>query len=133
MIGAHDEAGKGKCMMTVTKHEDRRREASRSGPWVSRGWVAVALIPVFFFLALALGYVLYDLLGYKPENDDAPFWVDLICTVWILVVSLAPCVAAVEFGRRAAGSGDRRGLLPLGVGALAGLGLTILSVVGLIA
>lgn len=119
--------------MTVTKHEDQRSEASRRGSWVGWGWVAVAMIPVFFLLAFALGYVLYDLLGYQPENDDAPFWVDLICTLTILAVSLVPCVAAVHFGRRAAGSGDRRGMVPLGVGVLAGLGLTIFSIVGLIA
>jgi hypothetical protein len=119
--------------VTATNHEDRHGESSRSESWVGRAWAAVALIPVFFVVAFALGYVLYDLFGYKPENDDAPFWVDLVCTIAILGVSLVPCVAAVHLGRRAAGSGDRRGLLPLGVGALAGLGLTILSVLGLIA
>lgn len=118
--------------MTATKHVDRRGEVSRSEPWVGRGWVAVALIPVFFFLAIAVGYVVYDLFGYQPENDDAPFWVDLICTIPILAVSLVPCAAAVHFGRRAADHGDRRGLLPLGIGALAGVGVTILSIVGLV-
>ena len=118
--------------MTATKHVDRRGEVSRSEPWVGRGWVAVALIPVFFLLSIAVGYVLYDLFGYQPENDDAPFWVDLICTIPILAVSLVPCVAAVHFGRRAAGRGDLLGLLPLGIGALAGVGVTILSIVGLV-
>jgi hypothetical protein len=118
--------------MTATRHVGRPGEVSRSGPWVRRGWVAVALIPVCFLLAFALGYVLYDLFGYQPENDDAPFWIDLICTIPILAVSLVPCVAAVGFGRRSASGGDRRGLLPMAVGALAGLALTILSVVGLI-
>lgn len=113
--------------------DDRRGEAARSGSPVGRAWVAVTLIPVFFFLAFALGYVLYDLFGYKAENDDAPIWVDLVCTIPILAVSLVPCVAAVQFGRCAARGGDRHGLLPLGVGAFAGLGLTILSIVGLIA
>ena len=119
--------------MTYTKNEGRHTEASRSGSWVGRAWAAVALIPVFFLLSFALGYILYDLFGYKPENDDAPFWVDLVCTIPILGVSLVPCVAAVYFGRRAARSGDRRGLFPLGIGALASVGLTILSVAGLIA
>ena len=116
--------------MAVTRQEDRRGETSAS--WVGRAWAAVALIPVFFFLAFALGYVLYDLFGYKPENDDAPFWVALICTIPVLAVSLVPCVAAVRFGRRATGSGDRHGLLPSGVGALAGLVLIVLNVVDLI-
>lgn len=120
-------------MMAQTKHEGVPTGVSRSRSRVGRAWAAVALIPVFFFLAFALGNVLYDLFGYKPENDDAPFSVDLVCTIPILGVSLVPCVAAVHSGRRAAGSGDRRGLLPLGIGALAGLGLTILSVAGLTA
>jgi len=112
---------------------DRSREASRIEPWTGRSWVAVALIPVFFFVAFALGYVLYDVFGYKPENDDAPLWVDLICTLAVLAVSLAPCVAAVALGRRATGNGDRRGLVPLGIGVLVGLGFTILSFANLIA
>lgn len=76
-----------------------------SGVSLQRGWIAVALVPVFFLLAFAFGYLVYDLLGYQPENDDAPLWVDLIGTV----------------------------LLPLGLGALVGLGLTILSIVTLVA
>ncbi len=112
--------------MTATNQQSRHGEVvSRSGSWVGRAWVAVALVPVFFLLAFALGYVLYDLFGYKPENDDAPIWVDLVCTIPILAVSLVPCVGAVLFGRRAARTGDRRGLFPLGVGALVGFGLTM--------
>lgn len=119
--------------MTGTKHSDRSEEMVGRGPWVGRAWLAVALIPVFFLLAFALGYVLYDLFGYQPENDDAPLDVVLVCTTLVLAVSLLPCVAAARFGRRSVRSGDRRGLLPLGVGALAGLGLTIISVVSLVA
>lgn len=119
--------------MTATNHDNRPDDGARPDPRVGRAWVAVALIPVFFLLSFVLGYVLYDLFGYKAEDDDAPFWVDLVCTVAILVVSLAPCGAAVRFGRGAMGNGDRRGLLPMGIGALVGLGLTILSLVNLIA
>jgi len=49
---------------------------------------------------------------------------------WV-AVALIPA-AAVHFGGRAAGHGDLRGLLPLGIGALAGVGVTILSVAGLV-
>ena len=103
------------------------------GMWVRRGWIGVALIPVFFLLAFAFGYVVYDLMGYQPENDDAPFWVDLIGTILILAVALVPCVGAVYSGRRAHDVGDRRGLVPLGLGALAGLGLTAISIITLVA
>ncbi len=74
--------------MPTKKHVDRSDDVARSGQWVGRGWAAVALIPVFFFLAVALGYVVYDVFGYQPENDDAPFCVDLICTVTISVIGL---------------------------------------------
>jgi hypothetical protein len=94
-----------------------------------RAWIAVLLIPVLFLTALALGYVLYDVFGYAPENDDAPLWVDLVSGILPLVLFLVPCVAAGVLGLRTARSGDRRGLLPAGIGALAGLGLTMLTVV----
>ena len=118
--------------MSGTLHEDRTGGVARPEPSTGRSWVAVALIPVFFAMAFALGYVLYDWFGYKPENDDAPMWVDLTTTLVVLAVSLAPCVAAVVLGRRAAQHGDRRGLVPLGIGVLAGLGLSILSFANLI-
>jgi hypothetical protein len=117
----------------TTKHHVARRAVSGTGVWIRRAWIAVALIPVFFVLAFAFGYVLYDLMGYQPENDDAPFFVDLVCTVAILAVALVPCVGAAYLGRRAHSVGDRRGLIPLGLGALAGLGLTIISLVTLVA
>ena len=119
--------------MSVTVRRDRGGAPSRPGPWVSRSWAAVVLIPVFFVLAFALGYVLYDLFGYKPENDDAPLWVELTTTFVVLTVSLMPCVAAVMFGRHAATTGDRRGLAPMGIGMIAGVGLIVLSITTLIA
>lgn len=101
--------------------------------WLRRAWTAVASIPVVVFVSLALGYVLYDVLGYKPENNDAPLWVDLVVAVVVLASSLAPCAAAVVYGRRSHRNGDRRGLVPLALGALAGLALTVLTVVSTVA
>lgn len=118
--------------MTTNKVERPSGTPASSGDPLGRAWIAVALIPVFFFLAFALGYVLYDLLGYKPENDDAPFWADLVATLPVIAISLAPCTAAVIYGRRSNGLGDRRGLVPLVIGALAGLALAILSTASLI-
>jgi hypothetical protein len=92
-----------------------------------RAWKAVLLIPVAFVVSLVVGQVLYSLLGYKPENDDAPLWADLVAGVPTLLVFLAPCAAAVSFGRQ-----EKR-LVPLAVGALAGLGMTVLTVVTIIA
>jgi hypothetical protein len=89
----------------------------------------VALIPAFLLVSVVLTLFLYELFGYKPENADAPFWVDLVTTVAALAVLLVPCVTAVLYGRQANRAGNRKGLLPLGIGALAGLSLTALTVV----
>jgi hypothetical protein len=119
--------------MTATKLVERPADTSGAGRWTNRGWAAVASIPVFFVLALAVGYVVYDLFGYRPENSDAPLWVDLVCSIPVLAVALVPCLGAVHFGRKAKGVGDRRGTIPLTIGALAGIGLTVLTLVTLIA
>lgn len=100
-----------------------------SGPWLGRAWTAVALVPVFFFLGFALGEGLYALLGYRPENADAPVWVNLVVAVPVVVVVLIPCAAAVLFGRRATQRGDRSGVYPLVIGAIAGVGLLVLTIV----
>jgi hypothetical protein len=96
-------------------------------------WVSVALIPIFFFLALAAGEGLYSLLGYDPGSDEAPLRVDLLCGSLALVLFVAPCVAAVLHGRRAHRAGERRAMLPLVIGAAAGLYFVVLTVVTLAA
>lgn len=118
--------------MTATKSVERPGAPTPAGAPLHRAWISVALIPVFFVLAFGFGYGVYDALGYRPENDDAPFWVDLVSTVLILAVALGPCAGAVIFGQRARDSGDRRGVVPFGLGAVAGIGLTIMSAVTLI-
>ena len=118
--------------MSSLEHSDPRPAPAGDPVVLRRAWIAVALIPVFFLPALALGYVMYDLFGYAPENADAPLWVDVVCAIPPLALYLAPCVAAVVLGRRADRHGDRRGLVPLAIGAIAGLALTVLTVVTLI-
>jgi hypothetical protein len=59
--------------------------------------------------------------------------VDLVATIPSVVVFLLPCGAAVLDGRRSSTTGDRRGLVPLVIGALAGLGFAILSLVTIVA
>jgi uncharacterized protein YqgC (DUF456 family) len=82
---------------------------------------------------MAAGYVAYDLLGYKPENDDAPLWVDLVAALPSLVILWVPCAAAMVYGRRAGGTGDRRAVVPAVIGAVVGIGFTVLSLVTLLA
>lgn len=96
-----------------------------------RAWTAVALIPVFFFVGFAVGEALYAVLGYKPENDDAPLWIDLIVSLLVLTTTLAPCVGAVVYGRRASRSGRHNAWIPVTVGALAGTALVVLTAVSI--
>ncbi len=71
-----------------------------AGPWLARAWVAVALIPVFFVIGFAVGEGVYALMGYRPENADAPVWAVVLASMVILVVVETPCVAAAYSGRR---------------------------------
>ncbi|MGZ4436701.1 MAG: hypothetical protein ACXVWU_08120 [Nocardioides sp.] len=97
-----------------------------------RAWIGVVTIPLFFMLAFAAGQGMYALLGYKPENL-VPLWVDVVAAVPTVAVFLVPCVAAVLYGVRAERAGDRRALVPAAIGALAGLGVLVLTVVTTVA
>ncbi len=97
-----------------------------------RAWIAIVLIPVFFFIAIAAGEGVISLLGY-PVGGSSPMWVSLVSSLAALAVVLLPSLAAVFFGRRAWKAGDHRGLFPAILGTVAGLGwltLTIVSEVG---
>ena len=120
--------------MTTTRGVgDPAGAAPVTAGWLGRAWVCIASVPVLVFAAFALGYLLYDAFGYKPENDDAPAWVDLLVAAPVLAVALAPSVGAVLFGRRCHRAGDRRGLVPLAIGAAVGLAITGLTVVTTVA
>ena len=110
----------------------RPAQTSPADIWYRRALIAVALIPVFFILGFAVAQGLYSLMGYLPEEACIPLWVDLVATIPTVAVWLVPCAAAVLYGRRVNSVGDRRGLVPLCIGALAGLGLLVLSIVTII-
>lgn len=114
--------------MSGTNVDEGLERTSATGGALVRAWVAVALIPVFFIFAMAVGQVMYSVMGYLPENT-MPLWVDLVASTSALVVALLPCAAAVRYGGQGHSAGDRRGLVPLVIGAFAGLGLLILTVV----
>lgn len=115
--------------MSTTYHAGHRSTRRDDGPWLGRAWGAVVSVPAFFLIAFAVGEGMYALLGYKPENADAPIWVVVVAVVPTLLVTLIPCVAAMVCGRRATNGGDRRGVVPLVVGAIAGLGMLVLTIV----
>lgn len=119
--------------MSSTDHKPTQRDegvvrTSPAGELHRRSWIAVALIPVFFILSFMLAQGLYSLMGYKPENT-VPVRVDLVASGASVLVFLIPCAAAVVYGARTRSAGDRRGLAPLLIGSLAGLGLLTLTVV----
>jgi TctA family transporter len=103
--------------------------ARDSAPWLRRAWVGVATVPLFFIIAFAVGEGIYAVMGYKPENADAPVWAVVVTSALVLAVVLIPCVSAVYYGRRAIKHGDHRGLYPAVIGAIAGLGLITLTIV----
>ena len=119
--------------MTTNQLERPTKTPPTAGGWLGRAWIAVALIPVSLLISFALSYVLYDLFGYKPENNNAPLWVDLVVSVVAVAVFLVPCIAAIAYGRRADRGGDRRGLVPLGLGTVAGLAVIVLTTVTTVA
>lgn len=103
--------------------------ARDSAPWLRRAWAGVALVPLFFVIAFAVGEGIYALMGYKPENADAPVWAVVVASALAVLVVLIPCVAAVYFGRRAIKGGDRRGVFPAVIGAVAAVGWVVLTIV----
>ena len=103
--------------MTTTQQPTNR---PATNAWVLRSWIAVALIPVFLFVAILIGYLIYGVFGYVPEDLDVPDWVELIVGVVTLAVFLIPCVGAVFYGWIANKAHDRRGLVPLAIGGIVG-------------
>ncbi len=117
--------------MNVTADHQLPTGISSDDSTVKRAWIAVALIPAFFFVGFALGEALYAVMGYKPENDDAPLWIDLLVSLPVLAVTLVPCVGAIIFGRRASRSGRHKAWIPMTVGAVAGTALVVLTALSL--
>ena len=104
-------------------------ERSRGPGALTRAWIAVVLIPVFFVIAIGVGEGIISLLGYTAGTGNNPVWVTLVSDLAALAVVLLPCVAAVIFGRLAYRGSDRRGLFPVILGSVAGLGWLILTIV----
>ena len=48
------------------------RTPRESKPWLGRAWTAIALVPVFFFIAFAVGEGLYALMATNPKTPMPP-------------------------------------------------------------
>ena len=94
--------------MSFVKQPPPVQDGSQSSDSLVRAWVSVALIPVFLFASVIVTLLLYGWFGYKPENADAPLWVDLVIGVVAIAVFLVPCVRCR--GLRQAGEPRRASL-----------------------
>lgn len=117
--------------MTLQQSQRPTPTPEAASSWLTRAWAAVALVPLFFFLAFAVGEGLYSAFGYD-SGGTAPGWVELIVFAGVLTVVLIPCAGAAYAGRRSSRAGDRRGLIPMAIGLIAGAGWIILSLVSTI-
>lgn len=95
-----------------------------TGSALTRAWVSIVLVPVFFFLAFAAAQGIYVLTGYDPSaGANPPLWADLAAGLPALAILLVPCVAGVVYGVRAH---SRAGSLAAFVAGVLGLGAVVL-------
>ena len=91
-----------------SKHADRD---------LRKAWVAVALLPVAFVLAMVVGEGLISALGYQSGGKEpVPVGPALLAAVPALLLLIVPGVAAVHYGRRAYRAGRRDANLPAWIG-----------------
>lgn len=96
---------------------------------LTRAWISVALVPVFFFVAFAAAQGIYALTGYDPSaGATPPLWADLAAGLPALLILFLPCAGAVVYGRRASREGARAGLVPALLGALVAVAGVLLVV-----
>ena len=87
---------------------------------------------MFFVVAIAAGEGTISGLGY-PVGGSYPWWVSLLSDLAAVGVVLLPCALAIIFATKARRAGVRWALVPVVIGAVAGAGwliLTIISEVG---
>ncbi|GAA2747207.1 hypothetical protein GCM10009868_35740 [Terrabacter aerolatus] len=102
-------------------------EAPREPRPLTRAWISVALVPVFFLVAFAAAQGIYALTGYDPSaGATPPLWADLVAGVPALLILFLPCAGAVVYGRRAVREGARSGFVPMVLGAIVAVGGIVL-------
>lgn len=115
--------------MSSSKQEQPVVPTGQQAPWLTRAWVGVVLVPVFFFIAFAVGEGLSSMLGYEAGTTDAPVWVVVLVSLVVVAIIAVPCAIAIHYGQKAVRAGDLRGRIPLVVGWVVGLGAIVLTLV----
>lgn len=96
------------------------RQGQRNPTPMAQAWTALALVPVFFGMAVGAMMLVTELAPPDPNTRFSPMWADLVALVLGLTILLLPCIAAVVYGRKAVLSGKRSGAVPVLVGVLVG-------------
>jgi hypothetical protein len=105
-------------------HADRDRR---------RAWVAVAVLPVAFVLAMLVGEGLLSALGYESGSETpVPIGPALLAGLPALLILIAPGIAAVYFGRRAYRAGRRDAEVPAWIGGVVVVVMVAQNLLGLV-
>jgi hypothetical protein len=111
---------------------DKRSDSQRAHRDLRKAWIAVALIPVAFVVAMVLGEVVIGALGYPAGGESPPAGLRAAVGIPATLLLVAPGVIAGIYGLRARRAGEPRGLVP-GVIGIAVAGLFLLqSILGFI-
>lgn len=102
-----------------------------AGPQGRRAWIAVALIPVAFVLAMVVGEGLVSALGYRGV-DEPPWWVVGVVGGSMTLMILAPALAALVYGRRARREGYGPGLVTERIGIVMAVYVVLTSLAGVV-
>lgn len=85
-----------------------------------RAWVALALLPVAFVVAMVVGEGLITMLGHESGAEDpVPVGPALLASIPALLILIAPGIAAVFYSRRAYRAEGRDANVPAWIGGLA--------------
>lgn len=95
---------------------------------VRRAWCSLALFPVSFVCAFAVGEGLLSLLADPSDDSDVPVWAMVAAAGPALLVFVAPAVLAVVFARRAAREGHPGGRVPMWIGVALATTFVLLNV-----
>lgn len=97
---------------------------------VRRAWWSLALFPLSFVGAFAVGAGLVSLLDDPTGGSDTvPVWVMLAAGGPALLVFVAPAVLAVVLARRARREGDPGGRVPMWIGVGVATAFVLVNIV----